>query len=47
MSSRRNAQVRVLELRAEKEKQMRKCCVCGMMLTLTAFVLAQIAAYLI
>lgn len=47
MSNRRNAQVRVLELRAEQEKQMRKCCISGMTLTLAAFVLAQIAAYLI
>lgn len=47
MSNRRNAQVRVLELRAKQEKQMRKCCVFGMTLTLAAFVLAQIAAYLI
>ena len=47
MSNRRNAQVRVLELRAEQEKQMRKCSIFGMTLTLAAFVLAQIAAYLI
>lgn len=47
MSNRRNAQVRALELRAEQVKQMRKCCAFGMTLTLTAFVLVQIAAYLI
>lgn len=47
MSSRRNAQVRVLELRAEQEKQMRKCCIFGTTFTLTVFVLTQIAAYLI